>query len=157
MKARAGVSWWLRLSRLSFRRKRLLFVAMYLLCWATICVRWLPFKSMTYLLGVRGHVAQQALSHEQLHFCRDWAWALSAVSSRLPWRATCLIQALAGQCGLRSQRIAATVYVGVASGKAGAGSLINAHAWLNCGQNILTGASEATRFKPIVWFGTDWQ
>lgn len=157
MRARSGAPWWVRLWRLSFRRKRLLCVAVFLLCWATLCVRWWPFKSMARLLGVQGRVAQQPLTHEQWLFCRDWAWALNAVSSRLPWRATCLMQALAGQCGLRSQRIAATVYLGVASGQAGVGRLINAHAWLQCGQVILTGAAEAARFKPIVWFGTGWQ
>ncbi len=155
---RFDLSLWARMWRLSFRRQCLVGVAVLLLCWATFCVRLLPFRRMAVGLGLRGHVASAPLTDEQLNIAKEWAWALNAVARRLPWTATCLMQALACQYGLRRYRVPATVYLGVAAGQPDEGGrcLFDAHAWLCCGDHILTGAQEAARFKPIACFGSRW-
>ena len=144
----------MRLWRLPLRRKALLGPALFLLCWATVCVRWLPFKRMAVFLGESGHVAQGPLTPAQMTVCQDWAWALGAVARRLPWTATCLMQAMAGQVGLRLNGVPATVYLGVATSQDHGASPFDAHAWLCCDGMYVTGAHEAARFKPIAWFGT---
>jgi len=143
-----------RFWRLPLRRKALLLPALCLLCWATVCVRWLPFKHIASFLGDSGHVAQGPLTPAQLTVCQDWAWVLGAVARRLPWTATCLMLALAGQVGLRRHGVPATVYLGVAYSQAQDTSPFDAHAWLCCEGEYVTGAHEAARFKPIAWFAT---
>jgi len=109
-------------------------------------------------LGELGHDPQEPLNDKQLSVARNMAWALNAVARRLPWMATCLMQALACQLWLRWHKVPATVYLGVASGQpeAEGGGLFDAHAWLRCGDHILTGGQERNRFKPIACFGSHW-
>jgi hypothetical protein len=147
---------WLRLWHMPSQRKRLLCLALFLLFWDTLCVRWLSFRPIAVFLGEQGYAAQHSLTPDQQVWCRDWAWALAAVANRLPWTAICLVRALAGQCDLRNRRVGATVYLGVAAARTSAGGLIDAHAWLCCGEQVLTGGYEAARFKPLVIFGTHW-
>jgi hypothetical protein len=33
------------------------------------------------------------------------------------------------------------------------GAAINAHAWLRCGERVVTGRAQARQFKAMVWFG----
>jgi hypothetical protein len=145
---------WGQLSRLPWQRKRLLVPALCLLCWATICVRRLSFRRIAPWLGQQGWVACRPQADEHLTIARDWAWALNAVAKRLPWTATCLMRALAGQYWLRRQHIPATVVIGIAPGETASAKTFGAHAWLCCGDLVLTGGQEAARFKPIASFGT---
>jgi hypothetical protein len=145
-----------RFWHLTWRRKHLLCLAAFLLCWAKLSVRCLPFRRVAVFLGEQGYEAQQTPTADQQAWCKDWSWALGAVARRLPWTTTCLVQALAGQCGMRSCRISGTVYLGVATRQNSSDGLIDAHAWLCCGDMFLTGVHEAARFKPMVWFGTHW-
>lgn len=72
--------------------------------------------------------------------------ALGAASSRTPWKNTCLAQALAGSGMLRMRGIPATVALGAARG---ASHSFEAHAWLYCGEFILTGASGHERYRVV--------
>lgn len=68
----------------------------------------------------------------------------------IPWRVTCFTKAISAKrmlkvyCGLPS-----TLYLGV--GKVG-DEIITAHAWLRCGNVIVTGKEEMARFTPVVFF-----
>lgn len=148
------VVYWGRWWYFPHRVKWLLCVALVLLCLSTLAIRLLPFRRVAPLLGEKGLIACKTLQPEQTTSVRDWAWALNTMARRLPWRATCLIRALAGQWWLRRQRIPATVYIGVAQGKTEGKHFFDAHAWLCCDDKILTGADEASRFKAIACFGT---
>ena len=54
------------------------------------------------------------------------AWAIGAVARRVPFRADCVIQALAAQRWLRRRGLTARIHLGVAR----TGDGIAAHAWL---------------------------
>jgi transglutaminase superfamily protein len=73
------------------------------------------------------------------------AWAVKAVSARVP-RASCLTQALALRLMLERRRVPATLRIGVARTPE---SSVEAHAWLECGGNIVIGEAEPGRYTAL--------
>ena len=64
------------------------------------------------------------------------AFAIPRVAARLPWRADCLVQALAARRWLGHHDIATTLTLGVPRNMP---SDFEAHAWLTAGTRIVTG------------------
>jgi hypothetical protein len=79
------------------------------------------------------------------------SWAVQAAAARTPWESACLAQALTAMLMLSRRGVAATLYLGVAKNKGGAEAMA-AHAWLRCGESILTGAAGVERFSAISSF-----
>jgi hypothetical protein len=78
------------------------------------------------------------------------AFAIPRVVLWLPWRADCLVQALAGQAMLKRRAIASTIAVGTAKSTDGG---FEAHAWLICEGEVILGGDIA-RFEPLLESGT---
>lgn len=76
------------------------------------------------------------------------SWAIRAAAARTPWESACLTQALTGMVMLSRRRINAILYLGVAKDESGSEALM-AHAWLRCGESILTGAGNYDKFTVI--------
>jgi hypothetical protein len=74
------------------------------------------------------------------------SWAVAAVARHVPWRADCLIQAMAANRWLRRYGIMPDFFVGV--DKEAGGALL-AHAWLMCGDRLLTGPGYE-RFHAVI-------
>ena len=73
------------------------------------------------------------------------AFAIPRVGQRVPWRADCLVQALAAQHWLGRRGVATTLVIGV--DKPGPADFA-AHAWLMADDRIVTGGQVA-QFHPI--------
>jgi hypothetical protein len=73
------------------------------------------------------------------------AWAISAVARRLPWRADCLVQALAAQHWLKRSGVEAALSVGAGRDAFGA---FAAHAWVKVGDTIVAGG-DISRYAPF--------
>jgi hypothetical protein len=138
-------------SGLSSRRKRLLPVAAYAIVATMARVKFCSFRRFAAALGRGGRESEFDLSTDQQLLAQDVEWAIAAISRRLFPRPTCLMQAAAAKRVLAGQGIPATLYFGVAP-DAGNGRAINAHAWLRCGNRIVTGRAEARRYRPLAWF-----
>ena len=80
----------------------------------------------------------------------DWlqrvSFAIRAAANNVPWRSDCFPQAIAARAMLKSRGYASTIHLGVE--KAGEGELA-AHAWLTCGETVVTGEEEADRYVEI--------
>ena len=74
------------------------------------------------------------------------AFVIPRVAARVPWRADCLIQAIAAQHWLAQEGLAARIVVGV--DREGEGQLL-AHAWLKLGERIITGGS-ISRYQSLL-------
>jgi hypothetical protein len=74
------------------------------------------------------------------------SFAIGCASPRLPWRTTCLVQALAAQHWLAGRGVETHLYIGVHKDAAQA---VNAHAWLAHGDTVITGA-DITGFQSLV-------
>ncbi len=64
------------------------------------------------------------------------AFAIPRVAARLPWRADCMVQALAAQRWLAAHDIASSVRLGV---RPRDDDEFEAHAWLTVGEAVVTG------------------
>lgn len=76
-------------------------------------------------------------------------WAIQTASSRVPWRADCLIQAMAAVYWLRRHDLTPEFHLGIAQSER---QNLVAHAWVSLrGQTIVGGTSTATKcFVPIL-------
>ncbi len=85
------------------------------------------------------------LSSAQAQLVEQVAFAIPRVAHRVPWRADCLVQALAGERWLRRRGVAAQIVIGVRKDDLGA---LDAHAWLEAGGHVVTGGDIAP-FVPL--------
>jgi hypothetical protein len=65
------------------------------------------------------------------------SWAIGAAAARVPWRSDCLLQVMAADRWLRRCGMQPEFFLGVAKDAAGQ---LEAHAWLRCGDAMVTGA-----------------
>jgi hypothetical protein len=93
------------------------------------------------------HTVAQA---EAAEGCARIAFVIPRMALRLPWRADCLVQSLAGQAMLRRRGIASTIAVGTARHPDGR---FEAHAWLVCENDVILGGDIA-RFVPLIDSGS---
>lgn len=102
---------------------------------ARLAVAVLAFRLSTRVLGLHAEGPDPAAprGHERAAVV---GWAVDAASRRLPWPSNCLVQALAAALLLRCHSISATLSLGVTRDNA---ARISAHAWLSCGEVIVTG------------------
>jgi len=100
---------------------------------ANIAMRRLPADRLALLEG--GGEGEPELSQRQRALVERVAYVVPIMGLRLPWRADCLVQALAGQRWLARGGVPSRIRIGVRkdSGEFGA------HAWLTVGARIVTG------------------
>lgn len=78
-------------------------------------------------------------------------WAIRVAAIRTPWESACLVQALAGVVMLQRRQLPASLTLGVAqNGEFKEG--FDAHAWLRCGDLILTGKGGHERYQAVSTF-----
>lgn len=123
-------------------------------CWlgfARLAILVLPFRWLAPRLGKL--MAQSPTETAAPTALLDRiSWSVGAASRRLPWESTCLTMAMAGKAMLRRRGIASTLYLGVAR-EPTAG--LHSHAWLRCGDRILTGEQTMSGFTIISTFAEE--
>ena len=112
----------------------------------------LPFRWLAPALGK--HKQESPMIEDILKFetARRIGWVVETVSRYTPWESKCLVQAIVGKIMLRKRGIANTLYLGV--GKDERKSLV-AHAWLRCGEKMLTGGQGYRWFTIVGKFSDD--
>lgn len=118
---------------------------------ASFRVRHRPFEELAPRLGRQGRRAIVELGDAERVVVRTTEQVIAGICRRLPAPPTCLVQAVAARSLLARRGIPATLYIGVAGSTAE--GRMQAHAWLECGDRVVTGRAGFARFKPIVWFG----
>jgi hypothetical protein len=74
-------------------------------------------------------------------------WAIATAAGRVPWRADCLIRAMAAARWLRRHDAGWNLSIGV---RRAAGGKLEAHAWLTSGPAVVTGGlPDLDSFRPI--------
>jgi hypothetical protein len=88
------------------------------------------------------------LSSEQLAEAARVGRAVVGAAANTPWRSACLEQAVAAAGLLRRGGIPGTLYLGVARDPTQPDGMA-AHAWLRCGNVMVTGAAGHERFAVV--------
>lgn len=100
-------------------------------------------------LGVKGVESSIGLSEEQESMVLNLEKSIRRIVRFFPWKIRCFARAITAKRILEKHNIPSTIYFGVA--KEGKSKMI-AHAWLRCGDIIVTGKEEMGIFTPILCF-----
>ncbi len=112
---------------------------------------WAPFQRTVRFLGLAPGESPGAIDPAGSVLAASVGWAVRAAAARTPWQSACLVQALAALWLLERKGIPATLYLGVAKDPGAHGGFA-AHAWLRCGETIITGAPGREQFTPVAAF-----
>lgn len=88
---------------------------------------------------------QQCLDPIQVMLVDRVAYLIPRIAARLPWRADCLVQALAAKRWLERLGVATSIHIGVHKDRR---VEFEAHAWLTAGDRVVTGGDIA-RYIPF--------
>jgi len=141
-----------RLRRLTRRERGLLLEALLRLGIARATVLTRPFNRIAPSLGVHMAAADPERTECRQAQARQVGWAVRAMARRTPWESNCLAQGIAAKRMLQRRAIPSTLYLGVTR-DAEDPTHLDAHAWLQCGDEILTGRRGHQRFRVISTFG----
>lgn len=132
--------------RLSALERRLLAKAALLLVAIRVGLSALPFPTMRRLLAAAARIPV-GLRKAEPSYTERVVWSVEAAGRRLPAASTCLTQALATQLLLARRGQPALVRIGVTRGE---GGKFEAHAWVECGDEVVIGGHELERYTSLV-------
>lgn len=137
-----------RLYCLPWHKRLLLTEAALQLAIARLVIACVPFHRIARRLGTEGQESTTAAACQIL--AQDIGWAIETMARHAPWKSLCLAQALAASRMLARRGATSTIYFGVATPNQH--KPFNAHAWLRCGDTIVTGAVNKGHYKVLTCF-----
>lgn len=132
-----------RFVQLPWSRQALLLEAAGWLALAWLLVRALPFRLWSRWLGTQSPGEVDLAGAERDPRVRDICLAITAISTRLGDRLTCLMLAMAAQWMLSRRRISSSLVLGTRPEQDAQKRLnLKAHAWVRVGSGIVLGHHE---------------
>lgn len=119
---------------------------------ARLAILFLPFRWLALGLGKQMALSAEMPEETSTELLDRISWAVATASRHLPWNCTCLAQAIAGKAMLKSRGVPSTLYLGLAKNGE---TQLQAHAWLRCGERIITGWQGMGRYTVIATFAED--
>lgn len=110
------------------------------LAMARITLLVMPFRKLAALLS-RGQNGEESTPDPEL--LERIGYAVGAAAGNVPWRSDCFPQSIAGWMLLKHHGYNSTIHLGVQ--RLGDGEL-EGHAWLTCGDVVVTGGEGLDRF-----------
>jgi hypothetical protein len=138
------------LQKRSWSERGLLFEALFWLAISRLSVLAIPFRYIAPLLGGHMAVTPAESNPVQARSTRLIGQSVRIVARHTPWYSNCLAQAIAAKMMLRLRGIPSTLYLGATQDDEKG---LYAHAWLRCGDLIVTGGGIQDRFKVLSTFG----
>jgi hypothetical protein len=111
-----------------------------------------PFRWIAPRLGRHMAESPPNASSEETALAKRIARAVEKASRHMPWKSRCLAQAIVGKMMLRRRGAASTLYLGASRED---DRNLAAHAWLRCGETILTGANGRDRYVVVSTFAEE--
>ena len=131
-------------------RKQLMFIEAFILSGVyRFMVLYLPFKYVKKRLGVPKKESAKEESVEVYRLAKEIRGGVLLVCKYTPWESKCLIRAMLVQHFLKRKKIATTIYLGVNKDDL---NNMKAHAWIRCGEMIVTGQYEKDHFIQVAYF-----
>ena len=112
-------------------------------------ILFIAFSKLAKLSGKYNKESVFNINNKQISIGNRIGLVVQIVSKHTPWESKCLVNALTAQTMLRIRKIPSTVYLGVAKDE---DKELVAHAWLRCGENIITGGNERYGFTMVAKF-----
>ena len=128
--------------------RRLMLAAVLRLAWAWGMIRLLSLQRIAIRLRMEAGEDHTPLSSDQMEEAARVGRAVVSAAAHTPWRSACLEQALAAAGLLRRGAIPGSLYLGVVRDPTQPDGMA-AHAWLRCGDVVVTGAGGHERFTIV--------
>lgn len=140
--------------RLSGKEKRLFLEAFFRLGMMRAALLVFSFKRLTRSLKQQqGTTCPPPLRAEDVEPVLYVGKAISRAALHTPWESACLVQVLAARGMLQARGIPGVFYLGVMKdGDASGQKKMQAHAWTQCGDMIITGGEGHEAFSVISVF-----
>lgn len=122
--------------------------AIWLTGWYRFQVLYRPFSQLSPKIGSVG--AETPFDTQNPPQVMQVRKIVRAVSKRMPWTCNCMVRALTMKKMLSRRAIASTLYMGVALNETGN---MEAHAWLRCGNEYISGKTGMERFTVTTIYG----
>lgn len=133
-------------------RRTLAWQAFWWLGWYRLLILTVGFRRFVWLHGWFMAETLRGAAPAQRYLASEIGFAVRRMADHTPWQSACLPQALAAQRMCRRRGLGSTLYLGMArSGD----TEIEAHAWLRCGDAILTGEEEMGDFVQVASYALD--
>ena len=140
-----------KFSKRSWQERRLFLEAFILLGIMRAAILLLTFQKITKILGLTQGTTSSLSGVNMTVDPTAIGWSIQAAAARTHWESACLAQALTGVIMLGRRGINSTLYLGVGKDQSDKDTMA-AHAWLRCGESILTGAGGVERYSAISSF-----
>lgn len=108
-----------------------------------------PFKRIAALIGNSQVESSREIIEQEI--VRNIEVVITRGIKYVFFSSKCYDQALATSFMLKRRKIASTIYFGLSK----EGEQLSAHAWVRCGEKIISGRIGYERFTPVAWFGTN--
>ena len=132
--------------RIPFAEKKIVIEVVLLLLFGRILLL-LPYKYMKGFLGGYNKTCEGGPA--DIKESRKISMYIRHIGNRLPWKCSCLVNALAAKIMLRKRGIPATVYFGMTRGNE---KELITHAWVKSGDFLVTGRDEEHEYKTVGYF-----
>lgn len=130
--------------------KQLMFIEAFVLSGIyRFMVLYLPFKYIKRQLGKHKTESTYELLVDEYRVAKEIREIVLLVCKHTPWESKCLIRAMLVQHFLERKKIATTIYLGVNKDDL---NNMKAHAWIRCGEMIVTGQYEKDHFIQVAYF-----
>jgi len=129
--------------------KKLFSEALRLTLWIRIVTFFLNFNRYVSKLGIPHKESFINPSPDQKKIIYKVFRAMRRSSIYLPFNSSCLIDAVVAKLMLNTRSIESTFYLGVTKDNT---KQLKAHAWLRCGETIITGRRGMEKFTPVEWY-----
>lgn len=111
-----------------------------------------PFKYLKKYMGVAKTESAKKVPDMYYEEARRIQRIVLLVCNYTPWQSKCLVRALLVQYFLKRKGIATTIYLGVNKDDM---NQMAAHAWIRCGEMIVTGQYEKDHFVQVAKFSNE--
>ena len=110
---------------------------------------YLPFKYLKKQMGIPKTESIYDVDHLIYKEAKNIRSIVMLICKYTPWESKCLVRALLVQHFLKRKKIASTIYLGVNEDDM---NHMKAHAWIRCGEMIVTGQYEKDHFIQVANF-----
>jgi hypothetical protein len=130
-----------RFAEMGSSDKRLFLCAV---CWLAVARAWIAVVSFPKLAESLN--SEEGYSEADPELLERIRFAVGAAAGNVPWRSDCFLQAIAAHKLLQRHGLASSIHLGVQ--KEDKQQLL-AHAWLTCGDTVVTGGQDLDRYAEI--------
>ena len=137
---------------LSFKRQLMLIEAYILSGLYRFAIVFLPFKYVKKQLGEAKTESTYEVDDAVYQEAKQIRIIVLLACKYTPWESKCLVRAMLVQHFLKRKKIPTTIYLGVNKDEL---QNMKAHAWIRCGEMIITGQYEKDHFIQVANFSNE--